>query len=346
LGEDVDEKYNFAYIPDIEVDEEGNIYVLDSQQYRIQKYDKDGNYLQTIGRMGQGPGEWERAFAMSLDTKGRIHVKERGEIHLFDENGEYIKSMKADYQISSDIMSSGGNLLFCTGPVYSEEGVSLDVILLDSDGKKADTIASFPDPTVVLRKSPSGGRRGTIMGFPPPYSPGLYFCPLSERLGIYGYSSEYKLCVVNLSGETVYRIEKDEKRQLTSRKEEGEFLEKRVEIHKEAWKNRGGFPFSKRELREIYDFAKYKPFFTDIITDDSGHIFLQKPKSVLHDETDTFFDLFSQEGFYLYRVKIPEINPWIIKKGFIYTFKSDPDSGYYKVERFIIKNWDQIKGID
>jgi hypothetical protein len=342
-GEDVDEKYSFIRAADIEVDKEGNIFILDFRPCRIQKYDKNGNYLKTIGREGQGPGEWERALAMSLDTKGRIHVKERGEIHIFDKNGEYIKSMKADYQISSDIMSNGGNLLFCTGPIYSEEGVSLDVILLDSDGKKVDTIASFPDPTVVLRKSASGGRRDTIMGFPPPYSPGLYFCSLSERLGIYGYSSEYKLCVVNSSGETVYRIEKDEKRQPTSKKEEGEFLEKRVEIHKEAWKDRGGFPFSKRELRKIYNFAKYKPFFTGIITDDSGHIFLQKPKSILHKEIDTFFDLFSQEGYYLYKVKIPEINPHIIKMGYIYTLRYNPDTGYYKVERFKIKNWEQIK---
>ena len=66
----------------------------------------------------------------------------------------------------------------------------------------------------------------------------------------------------------------------------------------------------------------------------------------MHEEIDTFFDLFSQEGYYLYKVKIPEINPQIIKKGFTYTYRSDPNTGYYKVERFKIKNWEQIKGID
>jgi len=74
-----------------------------------------------------------------------------------------------------------------------------------------------------------------------------------------------------------------------------------------------------------------------------GRIFLQKPKSVLHEEIDNYFDLFNQEGYYLYKIKIHEISPDIIKKGFAYTFKANPDTGYYKIERFRIKNWDKIK---
>ncbi len=269
-GGNAGENYNFSYVRDIDVDGEGNIYVVDSGQYRIQKYDKNGNYLKTIGRRGQGPGEFQTPFGMSFDAEGRIYVREYEKIQILDKNGEYIRGIKVDYRISSDIMSNEGNLLCCTGPIYSQEGISLDVILLDSNGKKVDTMASFPDPTAVLRKSPSEGRRGAVMGFPPPYSPGLFFCPLSEELGIYGYSSEYKLCAVNSSGEIVLIIEKEEIPQLTSKKEEEEYLEKRVQIHEEAWKDRGGFPFSRGELRKIYGFPKYKPFYTEIISDDEG----------------------------------------------------------------------------
>jgi hypothetical protein len=63
----------------------------------------------------------------------------------------------------------------------------------------------------------------------------------------------------------------------------------------------------------------------------------------LYEETDTIFDLFNQEGYYLYKIKMREINPKIIKKGFIYTYRSNPDTGYFKVEKHKIKNWNQIK---
>jgi len=52
LGSEKDENYMFYRVWDIAVNDRGDIYVLDSRKYRIQKYDKDGRYLQTIGRQG------------------------------------------------------------------------------------------------------------------------------------------------------------------------------------------------------------------------------------------------------------------------------------------------------
>ncbi len=173
----------------------------------------------------------------------------------------------------------------------------------------------------------------------PPYSPESFFCPLSDELGIYGHSDEYRLWVVNSTGEVVYIIEKMEKRQPTSNKEESEYVKERIDRMNEQ----GNIQWSAGDLKKMYKFAKYKPFFSSIKTDDTGHIFLQKPKSVVKSEEDTYFDFFNKEGYYLYRVKIREVNPRVIKNGCIYTFRTDPDTDYYKVERYRITNWDQIK---
>jgi hypothetical protein len=59
IGREDDENYMFYRVKNIEVDNQGNIYVLDAGSHRVQKYDKDGNYLLTIGKRGQGPGEFE-----------------------------------------------------------------------------------------------------------------------------------------------------------------------------------------------------------------------------------------------------------------------------------------------
>jgi hypothetical protein len=254
-------------------------------------------------------------------------------IHIFDMNDGFIKSLRGDSLIWSDLLINEGNLLGLSHP-NSKEGRIGSIILMDSEGNKVKTIASFLEPWIwVIPKY-----RGTQ-----PYSPELYFSPLSEGLGIYGYSSEYKLFVVNSSGAIVYIIEKEEKQQLTSKKEESEYMKERIDEINE----RGGLTWSVKvpwgDLKKLYKFAKYKPFFSRIITDDKGHIFLQKPKSIVKSEEDTYFDFFNKDGYYLYKVKIHGINPNIIKKGYVYRFQFDPDTGYPRAERYKIKNWDQIK---
>lgn len=58
IGREDDNNYLFYRVRDINVDNRGNIYVVDMSNYRVQKFDRNGNYLQTIGRYGQGPGEF------------------------------------------------------------------------------------------------------------------------------------------------------------------------------------------------------------------------------------------------------------------------------------------------
>lgn len=69
-----DENYMF-YIPcDIEKDSNGNIYILDAGNYRIQKFDPDGKYLATFGRRGKGPSEFEDPISLEIDSEGNLYV--------------------------------------------------------------------------------------------------------------------------------------------------------------------------------------------------------------------------------------------------------------------------------
>ncbi len=58
IGDVNDEDYFFPRRVTLNVDDDGNIYVCDGGNIRVQKYDKNGTYLRTIGRQGQGPGEY------------------------------------------------------------------------------------------------------------------------------------------------------------------------------------------------------------------------------------------------------------------------------------------------
>jgi hypothetical protein len=64
----------FGVIADIEIDEAGNVYLLDSQLAEVKIYDKDGNFVNAIGREGEGPGEFRRPSALFFTDNGNVAV--------------------------------------------------------------------------------------------------------------------------------------------------------------------------------------------------------------------------------------------------------------------------------
>jgi len=93
IGREDDDNYFFYRFVDITVDSTGNIYVSDLTNYRVQKFDKNGNYILTIGRKGQGPGEFQQPSSLCIDNKDRICILEQRRIHIFDMGGQFKKSI-------------------------------------------------------------------------------------------------------------------------------------------------------------------------------------------------------------------------------------------------------------
>ena len=62
-------------------DRNGNIYVSDFKMHNIKKFDSSGRFIKLLGRMGQGPGEFNRLSLMTLG-KDRLVVWEMGNSRL------------------------------------------------------------------------------------------------------------------------------------------------------------------------------------------------------------------------------------------------------------------------
>ncbi len=73
-GFDAGEDEFFGVIGDVMVDAQNNFYVLDSQLSEVKVYDPSGAWLRTIGREGEGPGEFRRPVDLVAMPGGTIGV--------------------------------------------------------------------------------------------------------------------------------------------------------------------------------------------------------------------------------------------------------------------------------
>jgi hypothetical protein len=331
IGNEEDENYAFYNFARVTADSEENIYVLDGENCRIQKFDKNGIYLQSIGKKGQGPGEFDRPWGICFDPQQNIYVRETREIDIFDAKGRYLRTIVPHehfgpyFGITKDGNIIAHNQSFSAGGKMSEE-----VVLFDGEGKKIKTIVEFKSET------PSFGQVFDLGSY---YTPGLCFYPINEKFAVYGYSSEYRLFVIDSSGELVYIIEKKESPTPLSKKEINKVIDEYVERQKER---STGPKFSKSALKKACKFPKYMAFFLGFSTDDKNRVYVMKFKSRLDDYKGGYYDIFSKDGYYLYRAKISPY-PHVIKNGCVYLTERDEETGYIKIKRYKIKNWEKIR---
>ncbi len=85
------EDYQF-YVPfSIEIDKNENIYVLDIGNSRILKYDKNWSFITSFGKKGQGLGELEGPYKMSLGSDGNLYVFQSNNVIVFSDEGIELK---------------------------------------------------------------------------------------------------------------------------------------------------------------------------------------------------------------------------------------------------------------
>jgi DNA-binding beta-propeller fold protein YncE len=82
----------FKDLEGIIVDSKGNVYVADSGNNRIQKFDRDGNFITKWGSEGTGNGEFKKPNGVAVDSKGNVYVADSGNnrIQKFDSDGTFI----------------------------------------------------------------------------------------------------------------------------------------------------------------------------------------------------------------------------------------------------------------
>ena len=90
-----------------------NIYITDIQDNAIKVFDPNGKYKLTIGRRGQGPGEFQSISHQAFLPDGRFLVMDSRQkrTSLFDSSGKFLESFKWEENLGLLYLATNSSLI-------------------------------------------------------------------------------------------------------------------------------------------------------------------------------------------------------------------------------------------
>ena len=303
------EDFIFSQIRSVRVDEEENIYVLDSKEIRIKVFDKNGKPLRTFGKRGQGPGEIQMPTRMYLTSEKEILIYDIGNSRLsfYSLDGQCLKEIStAKYRFSRTIPDSKGNII--TQQLIPGDKVLYEIKKYDLDLNPVVSIASIEIE-----------RNFRVLNM---VTPTLNVRVMKNDNIVWGYPEEYEIFVVSPEGKTIRKIVKDYKPVKITNEEKEKLI-------KDAFGDQGTPPGVKLEFPKNY----YPYYF--LIPDDEGRIFVRTYEKDKHG--NYIYNVFDPKGIYIADFTLPVIDfLYVVKDNKMYTMVWEDEKGIPVVKRYSV----------
>lgn len=292
----------FGEVRDLLIDEEGRIYVLESQAQEIRVFGPDGAWERTIGRAGEGPGELKNAAAMGWGPDGVLRVVDYG-------NGR-LSEFRRDGSLLAGHRQAGGFVIYPWPGVFETDGGLVNVTPTMRDGEfQAVLVRHSPalEPTdslaipryegdsehFELASEGGGGIRASI-----PFGAGL-----SWDLDPRGYfwvapnTAEYEVSQVSFAGDTLLTIRRpSEPHPVTAAEVDSAVATMKWFTDQGGRIDRSRFPSDKPAITQVFAPGDGRVYVVPV-TDEFGSGYLT---------TSGVLDVFDASGRYLGRLELPE----------------------------------------
>ena len=311
MNQEGKEEFMFQDIQNLAVDNEENIYVCDVKASHIRVFDKNGEYVRTIGKKGQGPGEMVYPIDINL-SRGVLIINDIAQrrLNIFSLNGEHLRNLLI-HKYSNFVqpaIDSQGNII--AGFLIREDELKYGLIKFDADLNPIFTITTYP----LLK----GTSSTNVQYFEGSRITNLVWNVNEQDHIIWGHMSKYELFVHNPHGKLIKKIVRDyDGIEITSQGKE--------KLIKE-WFGDNPVPSN---LNIVFP-DRYPPLIR-FSCDEEGRIFVQTYDKTEDGEAD-YYDVFDSEGKYIARFSLKY---WAIvwKKQKLYTIEEDED-GFQVVKRY------------
>src|SRR3990172_6837842 len=126
----------FADPQGVAVDSTGNIYVADTDNDRIQKFNSNGNFILTFGTLGFGNGQFDGPQGVAVDSTGNIYVADtiNNRIQKFNSKGKFILKFGTPGTGDGQFVGPEGVAVDSTGNIYIADTFNNRIQKFDSNG--------------------------------------------------------------------------------------------------------------------------------------------------------------------------------------------------------------------
>jgi hypothetical protein len=341
-----DEPYMFGSLISVWATDE-LIYVLDRQVRALRAFDHDGRWLRDVGRIGQGPGEFERPDAVLVGEDGRVFVFEgrNARINIYSPDGEALETWTMDPRFGSTLELGDGGDFFAMKRGLGNDGAfetaddTLELQHVEAGGALGPRIIS---PVVAGElRTPSAAPPPIYVGLPYGVSSTLAFAPFGAFLS--GKRGEYSFEITGFDGQVI-RVE----RYWTPVPVTPELREyHRQRIEAQVRERMPGWAWDGAEIPE------HKRAFESIFGDRTGRILLFREGASHRVEgceidftepgssfpqcwrTEYFWDVFDNEGIFLGRVESPV--GWVgtpFIRDDLWLIRTEDEAGTVMVKRY------------
>ena len=116
---------DFARPSGLAVDQDGNLYVADTLNNRIEIFDADGKFVNTFGKAGDGPGYFARPKGVTVDSDGHIWVADgmQDRVQVFNKEFQLLITfgghglLPGQFQGIVNVLADNNNRVF-TSEIY------------------------------------------------------------------------------------------------------------------------------------------------------------------------------------------------------------------------------------
>jgi hypothetical protein len=302
-----DENYMFSRLGSIQVDDDGNIYVLDTKEILVKVYDKNGKHLRTFGKKGQGPGEFQLASRMYMAEREKLTFLDTGNkrFSYYSLNGECLKETSCGKWNLDEALADSKGAIYGETLSISLEGVKQKLLKFDPQFSQVSELAD-----IEVKMTPPSVN---------PIPVKFFFMVTKEDNVIWAKASIYELNVINSKGEKIKKIVKD----YNSVKITDEEKEKLIKEKYEDSLLQG----IKLEWPENYPALYY------FALDDRGWIYVSTHEKDV--KGNIYFDVFDAEGRSIVRFSHPKGEMLsVVKKNKAYFLVEESKEGIPLVKRY------------
>jgi hypothetical protein len=288
-------------VANVDVDAQNNIYVLDIKGSQVKVFDKDGHFVRTIGRKGQGPGEFEGAWKIFISSGNELIVEGlmSRRLDYFNLAGGYIKRVSIAQANIADVNMDSTGTIYGVSSIQDRNNPRIELKKFDRNLRMLGTL------DMVSKWNDERDGYNPFMG-----SIQHHILPGDQVL--IGSNGKYELKVFDSQARFIKIIQKEYEAARVTKED--------IEEREKGMISKGGSGPSPQ-------YVKFLPPFVSFMTDDKGWIFVRLNERT-KDRKYSLYDIFDAEGKCLAK-QIFRFWPVLWKIGKLYAVEEDEDGNQF-----------------